>query len=75
MIGRLGLLAATTATRVPTPKVDWKALAPIVILLVGGIVLLTVASLTPTFFATSASGRGRASIFWRAAQDSCGLFA
>ena len=42
----LTLLAAADTTRIPTPQVDWRALLPIVILLVGGIVLLTVASLT-----------------------------
>ncbi len=46
MIASLSLLAASGVTRVATPKVDWPALAPIVILLVGGIVLLTIASLT-----------------------------
>ncbi len=39
------VLAADT-TRIATPQVAWRALLPIVILLVGGIVLLTIASLT-----------------------------
>jgi NADH-quinone oxidoreductase subunit N len=39
------LLAADT-TRIATPQVSWRALLPIVILLVGGILLLTIASLT-----------------------------
>jgi NADH-quinone oxidoreductase subunit N len=42
----LHLLAASNVTRVATPQVSWRALAPVVILLVGGIVLLTIASLT-----------------------------
>ena len=42
----LAVLAASTPARIPTPKVDWPALLPIVILLVGGIVVLTIASLT-----------------------------
>jgi NADH-quinone oxidoreductase subunit N len=46
MIAALNVLGASTATRIATPKVDWRALAPIVILLVGGIVVLTIASLT-----------------------------
>jgi NADH-quinone oxidoreductase subunit N len=54
--GSFTLLAADTAHRIATPKVDWRALAPIVILLVGGIVVLTIASLT----------RKRASTRWYA---------
>ncbi len=46
MTGSFALLAATSADRIATPQVDWRALAPVVILLVGGIVLLTIASLT-----------------------------
>ena len=56
MTGSFTLLAADTAHRIATPKVDWRALAPIVILLVGGIVVLTIASLT----------RKRASTRWYA---------
>jgi NADH-quinone oxidoreductase subunit N len=42
------VLGATPApVRIPTPQVAWSALLPVVILLVGGIVLLTIASLTP----------------------------
>ena len=53
----LRLLAAVErARRVATPQVSWRALAPVVILLVGGIVLLTIASLT----------RKRASTSWYA---------
>ena len=41
------VLAATAPpVRIPTPEVAWSALLPVVILLVGGIVLLTIASLT-----------------------------
>ncbi len=39
-------MLAPRTSPVATPQVDWRALAPIVILLVGGIVLLTFASLT-----------------------------
>jgi NADH-quinone oxidoreductase subunit N len=46
VIAALNVLAVTTTNRIPTPKVDWRALAPVVILLVGGIVLLTIAALT-----------------------------
>ncbi len=41
------LAAASDVTRIATPQVSWRALLPVVILLVGGIVLLTIASLTP----------------------------
>jgi NADH-quinone oxidoreductase subunit N len=42
-----GLLAADTAPpRIATPQIAWRGLLPIVVLLVGGIVLLTIASLT-----------------------------
>jgi NADH-quinone oxidoreductase subunit N len=41
------LLAASSVVQFATPKVDWPALLPVVILLVGGILLLTIASLTP----------------------------
>ena len=41
------VLAATPAPpRIPTPQVAWSALVPIVVLLVGGLLLLTIASLT-----------------------------
>jgi NADH-quinone oxidoreductase subunit N len=40
------LLAASTVERIATPQVSWRALLPIVVLLVGGILLLTIASLT-----------------------------
>ena len=41
------LLAADVAPpRIPTPQIAWRGLLPIVVLLVGGIVLLTIASLT-----------------------------
>ncbi|MGZ4785151.1 MAG: NADH-quinone oxidoreductase subunit N, partial [Acidimicrobiales bacterium] len=42
-----GILAADTAPpRIATPQIAWRGLLPIVVLLVGGIVLLTIASLT-----------------------------
>jgi NADH-quinone oxidoreductase subunit N len=40
------ILAADAPARIPTPQVDWRALLPVVVLLVGGLLLLTVASLT-----------------------------
>ena len=40
------LLAADAPVRIPTPQVDWRALLPVVVLLVGGLLLLTFASLT-----------------------------
>ncbi len=40
-----GVLAVDSTARIATPQVAWRALLPIVILLVGGIVMLTVASL------------------------------
>jgi NADH-quinone oxidoreductase subunit N len=45
-VSPVALLAATKVARVATPQVAWRALAPVVILLVGGILLLTIASLT-----------------------------
>jgi NADH-quinone oxidoreductase subunit N len=38
--------ATRPPARIPTPEVAWSALVPVVVLLVGGIVLLTIASLT-----------------------------
>jgi NADH-quinone oxidoreductase subunit N len=46
------VLAATAPARIPTPEVAWSALLPVVVLLVGGIVLLTIASLTRKTAAT-----------------------
>jgi NADH-quinone oxidoreductase subunit N len=37
---------AAAPVRIPTPQVDWRALLPVVVLLVGGLLLLTIASLT-----------------------------
>jgi len=39
------ILAADAPARIATPEVAWRALLPIIILLVGGIVMLTIASL------------------------------
>ena len=37
----------TPIVPIATPEVAWSGLAPVVVLLVGGILLLTIASLTP----------------------------
>jgi NADH-quinone oxidoreductase subunit N len=41
----IAVLAQTAADRIATPSVDWKALLPQLILMVGGLVLLTITSL------------------------------
>ncbi|HEX7443630.1 MAG TPA: proton-conducting transporter membrane subunit, partial [Acidimicrobiales bacterium] len=47
MTALLASVLAADPVRVATPQVSWRALLPIVILLAGGIILLTIASLTP----------------------------
>jgi len=45
--GKVTVLAADAPARIATPEVAWRALLPVAILLVGGIVMLTIASLVP----------------------------